>query len=431
MHDLELRVPTHDSTLAGAVAAFCREHVLHRAAAGPAATRKEWQAVRDAGSALWLDAADLDHNREAWSQEFSGLAMHTASLGKEVGRGRYDALVPQAAETLRRTEPTLAAADVIREVAFTLDAIHGLTLATSLAADVSVPLHADLWHDAAAAYEYGLRLHQLCPERFVVQVPLTPEGLCAAHRLGREGVRVECTLGFSPRQLHLIAGFAQPHFADTTPARVAEFFERAGSGSNPANDPGEATTLVCQRMLRDLVDAQQAPAHVRLVASALRDGSQVPRLAGVDVLAMPVAVAQEFAAFGFDARRIRDRTREAGTHPATEPPADADGGSVFFAIRTEARVACEQLKNRDLEAMDGPRVRAVLADNGLGDLFPELTQAERERLAADGEVPDAAAFEAGVAEGNASWDGLLTEAALAVATAEREKLDGRLRELLG
>ncbi|MCH7646660.1 MAG: transaldolase, partial [Nitrospinae bacterium] len=49
-------------------------------------------------------------------------------------------------------------------------------------ADVSVELHTNLARDAEVSYQYGKRFHAICPDRFTVKVPLTPEGLIAARR---------------------------------------------------------------------------------------------------------------------------------------------------------------------------------------------------------------------------------------------------------
>jgi hypothetical protein len=103
---------------------------------------------------------------------------------------------------------------------------------------------------------------------------------------------------------------------------------------------------------------------------------------------------------------------------------------VFWDRGELAGVAARQLALRDLDVADGDRVRAVLADNGLGDLFPDLADDDEVRLAGDGKIPDWRAWQAKVRDGSASWDGLLTAAGLAAFAAAQAELDDRVRRLL-
>jgi transaldolase len=191
-------LPRHDSPLAQAVREFClKDHTP------PASTLRQsfptsplWQAVRKLGTELWLDTGDVDAIRKLWTQEFTALTTNNTLLNKEVQKGIYDQLVPQAAAVLHQTKQDMSEDLLVQEIAFILNAVHGLRLVQTFDADVSVELHTNLAWDADASWHYGRRFHAIEPDRFNVKVPLTPEGVLAARRLHKDGVRINFTLGF-------------------------------------------------------------------------------------------------------------------------------------------------------------------------------------------------------------------------------------------
>jgi len=77
--------------------------------------------------------------------------------------------------------------------------------------------------------------------------------------------------------------------------------------------------------------------------------------------------------------------------------------------------------------MTGAELRVFAKDHGFGDLFPELDAADRKRIAADGKIPKYEPWTERVKAGTASWDGLLTESALASFATDQGKLDARIR----
>ena len=121
----------------------------------------------------WLDTGDIDSAAELWVNEFTALTTNNTLLNAEVQKGIYDDLIAEAAKVLsgvdRRT--------LIVEIAFFLNARHGLRLVQRFGANVSVELHTDLAHDVVErSVYYGRRIHAICPDSFVVKVPLTPSG---------------------------------------------------------------------------------------------------------------------------------------------------------------------------------------------------------------------------------------------------------------
>lgn len=423
----------HDSARGRAIAAF----VLAAPQGKPDRTRaprgesKAWQPLVAGGSALWLDAADLQACLDAWSGEFSGLTTNNSLLNGEVQKGGYDDLIPQAGEMLRRAESGLSDQDLVTDVALVLNAVHALAMSDALGVDVSVELHTDIAYDAEASYEAGRLLHAISPERFIVKIPSTPAGLLAARRLGDEGVRVNVTLGFSARQNRLIAEFAQPHFVNVFLGRVDSLLDSSGlpTTAEGGHSPGIRTVHASQRMLRGRHPGAEGARDVRQIAASLRSVDQLPLLRGIDVLTIPVALAAKYA------------ERPATTFPGEDEPArpapdDAEEQllrdervETFWDPGDVAGVAARQITVRELET-DAERVQAVLIDSGLGDLFPHWSEEDRARIAADGKIPDWSHWRDRVRDGTASWDGLLTAAGLADFERAQRELDARIRKLL-
>ena len=386
-----------------------------------------WRDLRAAGTELWLDSGDLDRNAAVWSGDFDGLTTNNTLLNREVQKGIYDGFIAEAAAAIGEADPSIDDDALLLELAFVLNALHGRRLARRFDADVSVELHTSLCRDADLSYEYGRRYHAICPEHFVVKIAMTPEGLIAARRLEQAGIRVNFTLGFSPRQNELIARFAQPHFVNVFVGRVDALFAAMQPGADERPSAGIVAAIASQRMLRE---RSHGAGRVRQIAASLRDADQLAQLAGIDVITMPVAVAEAFVETGPQRRPIRDATREAGTLDRFDAIDRDDPRHVFGVVERASLDAATELLLQHPDTLSGERIRAILADLGLGDLFPRLSSTDAQTLAAGGKLPDTANWERRVADGHASWDGLLTEAGLAAFAADQAELDERVRRQL-
>lgn len=420
--------PRHDSRLAQEIAAFCRSHVQapqhHRANFPESAL---WSAVSKAGTALWLDTGDIDAAKQLWTREFQALTTNNTLLNKEVQKGIYDELVPDAAALLRGVAPSLGDDALVLEVAFVLNAVHGLKLVRAFDADVSVELHTALADDVEASYQYGKRFHWICPDRFIVKVPLTPAGILAARKLGDDGIRVNFTLGFSARQNQVIALLARPTWVNVFMGRINAFVadNKLGDGRNA----GEKATLASQRGLRELQRSHGVA--VRQIGASMRNGQQVEDLVGLDVFTIPTAAAAEFVGKNPPTDRLRDHTAE--DPPVVFAPGvdvAADRLDVFWRIDDRCREALRALAKHNASTLQPDSLRAALEQHGLGDLFPTFTPAEAAMIAKDGKIPVHAHWQAKVRAGKASWDGILTAAALASFTQDQAALDERIRRAL-
>lgn len=421
--------PSHDSHLAKEVANFCRAGHQAPTPAVRAAfpTSPLWQAVTRTGTALWLDTGDVDAARALWTREFQALTTNNTLLNKEVQKGIYDELVPDAAALLRSSQPDLSDDALVLEIAFILNAVHGLKLVRTFDADVSVELHTALANDTEASYQYGKRFHAICPDRFIVKVPLTPAGIFAARRLAQDGIRLNFTLGFSARQNHLIAQLAKPTFVNVFMGRINAFLSdnKLGDGVNA----GEKATLASQRALRGL--RQKRGIVVRQIGASMRSGQQCHDLLGLDVFTMPTAAAKEFAQMNPPTSDVRDRT---GDDPAVTFAAGIDPVALklesFWQIDRAFTAAMDELARMDTARMTGSDLLSFLQQHGVGDLFPQYDADETARLQKEGKIPVHASWQGKVAQGKASWDGTLTAAALQSFTQDQQALDDRIRRLL-
>lgn len=420
--------PQHDSRLAKAVAEFCQQQATQpqqKRASFPSSPL--WAAVAKTGTSLWLDTGDVDAARELWVRDFVALTTNNTLLNKEVQKGIYDRLVPDTAALLRATGAGISQDRLVQEIAFVLNAVHGLKLVRTFDADVSVELHTAISNDAEASYRYGKRFAAICPDRFIVKVPLTPAGLLAARRLHDDGIRLNFTLGFSARQNWLIAQLAQPTWVNVFMGRINAFVadNKLGDGVNA----GEKATLASQRGLRRLRDT--AKLDVRQIGASMRSGQQCEDLLGLDVFTMPTAAAKEFLQKNPAPAVIRDKTKnDPQVTFAAGIDATAERLNCFWEITPQFEAAAAAAARLDPRQATATDVLATLAKHGAGDLFPQFTPDEAARVTKEGKIPVYASWKDRVRAGTASWDGVLTAAALASFTQDQTALDDRIRKQL-
>jgi transaldolase len=420
--------PLHDSRLAQDVADFCRKAVPQ-----PQQSRESfpssplWAAAVRTGTSLWLDTGDIDAARSLWTREFQALTTNNTLLNKEVQKGLYDELVPDAAALIRGAGKELGEQEVVQEVAFVLNAVHGLKLVRTFDADVSVELHTAVAHDVEASYRYGKRFHAICPERFIVKVPLTPSGLFAARRLVQDNIRVNFTLGFGARQNYLVAMVARPTYVNVFLGRINAFLadNELGDGLNA----GEKATLASQRVLLRLRD--NPGIQTRQIAASMRNGQQCLDLLGLDVFTMPTAAAKEFLQRDPPLDIVRNHTQD---DPRVSFASGVDYGKdrleAFWTVSDAFERAMCKLAEADMDRMTPEALTSLLGEYNVADLFPKLSTAEQKKLQKDGKIPVYASWKDRVRKGDASWDGILTAAALASFAQDQTALDERIARLI-
>jgi len=149
------------------VAALVREGFVHEFGKPGVEIREVpvWKKVRSAGSRLWLDTGDLEEASSLWSPEFEALTTNNTLLNKEVQKGIYDDFIRKVASAIREAAPDIGERELLLEIAFALNAYHGLRLVEQFDAHVSVELHTDLADDVERSVTYGRRLYEICPQR--------------------------------------------------------------------------------------------------------------------------------------------------------------------------------------------------------------------------------------------------------------------------
>ncbi len=414
--------PAHASSQ---LARVIREGVAETAVS--ATSHPLWTRLRQLGTELWLDTGDMDQAAALWSSEFTALTTNNTLLNMEIQKGIYDAWIPEAAAAARADRPGLDGQELVLEIAFALNARHGLRLHERFGAYVSVELHTDLAHDAERSVDYGRRYAALC-DHFIVKVPLTPAGLIAARRLEDEGIPVNFTLGFSARQNHLVARFARPSWVNVFMGRLGSYV--SGEGLGDGAWVGERATLASQATLVQL--RQAGLCATRQIGASMRAGEQVRTLAGLDVFTMPCGVAEGFLAEDPAADSVVDCT-EADYVPAWADgvDAEAEGLEALWRVDDAFRAACDRLAELDPARTTAEELVELLHASGQGGIFPRWTADELAAVAAEGKLPKRERWQGAVAAGRCGLDALFTVAGLLAFTQDQAALDERIRGLVG
>jgi transaldolase len=384
-----------------------------------------WQTMHGTGTRLWLDTGDIDEASKLWTADFEALTTNNTLLNREVQKGIHDGLVGKAAAGIRQVAPEIDDAELLHEIAFVLNAYHGLRLVERFDARVSVELHTDVAHDVDRTVEFGERFYSVCPERFIIKVPLTPAGLLGARRLGKSRVPVNFTLGFSARQNYAIARFSQPRYVNVFMGRLNAFVadNRLGDGEHV----GEKATVSTQRELLDL--RVEGLTDSLLIGASMRSGAHVGALAGLDVFTMPPRVAAEY-------RKKPDE--EISSHIGDyQDVRFADGvavddfnGRTLWEVPQSFKDCVEALVKKDLDDMDPEDVQAHFAEGGFADFLPRWSDGDLATIAADGEIPVYRTWKERLSSGDVGLDSLMTESGLLSFAADQKALDGRIASLL-
>lgn len=380
----------------------------------------EWAKLRAVGTRLWLDTGDLDEAAKLWVAEFEALTTNNTLLNKEIQKGIYDNLVGEAATMIRHVAPDISERELVLEIAFTLNACHGLRLVEKFDANVSVELHTDLAHDVRRTVAYGKRYYGICPERFYVKVPLTPSGYLGARQLVEAGVPINFTLGFSARQNYLAALLTQPAYVNVFMGRLNSFVadNKLGTGVNV----GEKATLATQRALLTLRKADRT--KTQLIGASIRSGAQIGDCAGVDVFTMPPKAAAEY--------RSKPRANpisRVGNDPdiplAPGVTLEQFNGDSLWQVTPQFKETVETLLKRDLDKLTPADLQAQFPD-----MLPRWSEAEVAIAAKDGKIPQHSTWRTRLESGQVGLDALMNLSALQSFATDQKALDDRIRSLL-
>jgi transaldolase len=379
-----------------------------------------WKGLRGTGTQLWLDTGDIDAAARQWTQEFSALTTNNTLLNKEVQKGLYDGVIKEAGGLLGAR----AGDQRVMEIAFILNALHGLRLVKVFNALVSVELHTATADDVSAAVAYGRRFSLISPSHFIVKVPMTAAGLIATRILRAEGIPVNFTLGFSARQNYLAARFASPSYVNVFLGRLNAYV-----ADNTLGDGllvGEKATLASQAAVARA--SKEKEQRTLQIAASMRGGSQVRDLAGVDVMTIPLATAA-------DARSKLDGRWESRVREVYKVSlaSGVEESRLRLSVLWNVADREERLASSLVDGVPGSAEELVERAHqlGAGDLFPRLDEADRSALAADGKIPKHSRWSERIARGELAIDTLCTIAGLQSFSADQLALDERIRRLIG
>jgi len=384
-----------------------------------------WQRMVALGSELWLDTGSIGDARRYWTREFTALTTNNTLLNKEVQNGQYDNLIARAGELLGpyhldETRQRL-------ELAFILNAYHGLRLVQQFDAHVSVEEHTDLAQDVEQAVAVAHRYHAICPDRFIIKIPFTPAGLLATRRLSDEGIPVNHTLGFSARQNYIIARLGRPRFVNVFLGRLNQFVvdNKLGDGLMV----GERATLASQMQVADLRQQRNVPS--RQIAASFRSAQQVADLAGVDVLTIPPKVAGEFLDLDISPEDLADH-RSADYQPTLNQGVDpaAIGLDTLWDVDDRLIDVMDRLEKGSISAMSAERLVDAFHDGGCGSFMPRWTGLQRETSRQEGKIPKLDNWRRELAAQEAGLDALMNLAGLMSFTADQEAMDARVAQAL-
>src|SRR5262249_52206688 len=296
--------------------------------------------------------------------------------------GIMDDVAKGAVRELKDSNPGISDADLVMELGFVINCHIALRLVKAFGAMVSVELHPALSEDIDRTVYFAERYFAVCPEKFYIKIPLTPEGYCAVARVRAKGIPVNYTLGFGARQNYLAAIISNPTFCNVFLGRL-----NAVVADNHLGDGkfvGEKAAHATQMAIRDL--RAEGRTQTKMIAASMREPSQAGSLAGADVFTMPPKVAKGFVNSNPDPTSL---TSLPGRDFHFQLAHGVDHGTTDALWSIEANVAslAEDLKNRGPLKLTGDDLRSADRDHRSG-LFYRFTGTDVEDIKKQGKIPN-------------------------------------------
>ena len=385
-----------------------------------------WKQFLDLGTELWLDSGNFEEVRSVWTGEFSALTTNNTLLNKEVQTGTYDDLITEAADLLSGFGD-LTEREFMLEIAFILNATHGLRLVEQFDAYVSVEEHTDLAQDVERAVEYARRYYAICPERFYVKIPFTPAGLLATRRARQEGIPINHTLGFSARQNYVITRLAQPNFVNVFLGRLNSFIAENDLGSG--DYVGERATLASQQAVRALREGRGF--DTRQIGASFRSWEQYVNLAGIDVITAPPKVARELRERKEQLPPLENQlgqNRAPGINDDVDP--EEIGLDTLWYINEEVVRCVDALGEEDLDAFEPETLVDFFAEHGCSDFLVRWSDAEVATNVKEGKIPRLSHWADPLANRAIGLDSLMNLAGLNTFIADQKEMDDHVRAVL-
>ena len=374
------------------------------------------------GTESWVDTGDLDLARTVWKTGFTALTTNNTLANQVVQSGIMDEVIKDTVERIRTAGCSMTKEELVMEIGFVINCRIALRLVEAFQAKVSVELHPAMSRDIEKSVAYGRRYYNVCPEYFIIKIPLTPEGYLAARKLRQEGIPINFTLGFSARQNYLAARLSNPDYTNVFLGRLNAVVPDNAMGSGKF--VGEKVTFATQRSIRKLRKSNPS-VRTLLIGASVRSGDQVACLAGVDVLTIPPSAIKQF----LDSGRKPD---DIGNNVDKEFKPEIDAGhpmSARFSKLWEMPDSFEQfiadlMGHSRLESFSGEDLVKFCEEQKV-DLFHRFSSDEQKKVYDDGKIPKLKDW-----PDNIALDDLMTQSALQSFAKDQNALDARIRSFL-
>lgn len=378
-----------------------------------------WQALQRTGTELWLDTGDIDEASRIWKKEMTALTTNNTLLNNEIQKGIYDDFIKEANDILKDLDKKQR----VIEIAFILNARHGLRLVERFGGLVSVELHTDFAHDIEGTVSYAKRFHDICPDNFIIKVPFTAAGLLGARKIREMNIAVNFTLAFSARQNAIVASIVKPNYLNVFLGRLNAYF--AGNKLSSGENVGEKATIASQNIVHSITADNPVP--TKQIAASMREGKQIASLAGIDVFTMPIKVAEN----GYNSL---DKNFESKVHENYPIPLNPDINGQDICMDklwdvSEAEMNFARSLDRKPPA-SGEEIIERAHEAGCGDIFPKLSDSDYALLRDDGKIPVHEKWHDRIKNGEVAIDTLLNLAGLASFATDQSAMDARVEGII-
>ena len=373
------------------------------------------------GSELWIDTGDLEKAQSIWKSELAALTTNNTLANQVVQSGVMDETIRDTVKKLKIVGAKLSDDEMVTEIGFVINCKIALRLVQAFKVKVSVELHPAMSRDIAKSLTYARRYYKVCPEKFIIKIPLTPEGFLAVRTLRKEGMPINFTLGFSARQNYLAARLSNPTYVNVFLGRLNQVVIDNGLGSGEM--VGEKVTLATQGALWDL-RTEDPDVTTKLIGASIRNGNQVAALAGLDVLTIPPSAMEDFLE--------TCGSKELKSHVSDDITPGIDSGSslagkfdALWEVSDSFKKFVDSLLSQEgLDSMTGNGFRAF-CDENKSDLFHPFSDAEFDTITEHGKIPRLEAWPNTIA-----LDDLMTQSALQSFAKDQKALDERIRSFI-
>jgi transaldolase len=372
------------------------------------------------GTDTWIDTGDLDLARSIWKQEFSSLTTNNTLANQVVQTGILDETIQSTVDKLKEIAPDLDEADRILEIGFVINCKIALRLVKAFKKKVSVELHPAVSRDIEKTVEFARRYQKVCPEYFIIKIPLTPEGYLSVRKLRKEGMPINFTLGFSARQNYLAARLSNPDFVNVFLGRLNQVVidNEFGTGKGV----GERVTLATQESITEL-RSRIPEITTQLIAASIRNGDQVAALAGVDVQTIPPKALTDFLKSNLNPEDL-SKGKSEEWNPEANSEIMGRLKSLWEVSESFKKFSDELIALDSLDTMNGEDL-IKFCEKFKVDLFRRFSEEDLKLIYYFGKIPRLKDW-----PDSTAVDDLMTQSALGSFAKDQNALDDRIRSFL-